>query len=91
MPIRVCFGPSASLPCSCDVITGKVYRLWLIIINLLFRKSPGQAHWARANGPMRILVAKASAFSQFGLKYIIHAFLHYTESEIYVVAEAVYL
>ena len=25
MPIRVCLGPSASLPCSCDVITGKVY------------------------------------------------------------------
>ena len=25
MPIRVCFGPLASLPCSCDVITVKVY------------------------------------------------------------------
>ena len=25
MPIRIRFGPSASLPCSCAVITGKVY------------------------------------------------------------------
>ena len=33
-------------------------------INLPFRKSSGQAHWARANGPMRILVPKASTFSQ---------------------------
>ena len=75
-----------SLNSSCQV-----NRLWLIIINLPFRKSPGQAHWARANGPMRILVPKASAFSQLGLKYIIHAFLHYTESEIYAVAEAVFI
>ncbi len=29
MPTRVCLGPSASLPCSCDVITGKVY--WNIV------------------------------------------------------------
>ena len=33
-------------------------------MNLPFRKSHGQAHWARANGPMRILVPKTSAFSQ---------------------------
>ena len=33
-------------------------------VNLPFRKSPGQAHWARANGLMRILVPKASAFFQ---------------------------
>ncbi len=28
MPIRVCLGPSASLPCSCNVITGKVYYIY---------------------------------------------------------------
>ena len=33
-------------------------------VNLSFRNSPGQAHWAGANGPMRIFVPKASAFSQ---------------------------